>query len=74
MFQSVTTSDNIDIELYVARPDVGVTVRGGLIIVQEIFGVNSQIRSVADKYAQLGYISIAPALFDRFAKKRVELG
>ena len=39
--------------------------RGGLIVVQEIFGVNSHIRSVADGYAADGYLVIAPAFFDR---------
>src|SRR6185503_18590644 len=39
--------------------------RGGLIVVQEIFGVNSHIKSVADGYAADGYLAIAPAFFDR---------
>src|SRR5262249_1339728 len=39
--------------------------RGALIVVQEIFGVNSHIKSVADGYAADGYLSIAPAFFDR---------
>jgi carboxymethylenebutenolidase len=39
--------------------------RGGLVVVQEIFGVNSHIRSVADGFAADGYVAIAPALFDR---------
>src|SRR5450631_4605256 len=47
--------------------------RGGLVVIQEIFGVNSHIRSVADGFAADGYLAIAPALFDR-AKKQVDLG
>jgi carboxymethylenebutenolidase len=39
--------------------------RGGLVVVQEIFGVNSHIRSMADGFAADGYVAIAPALFDR---------
>jgi carboxymethylenebutenolidase len=39
--------------------------RGGLVIVQEIFGVNAHIRRVADGYADDGYYVIAPAIFDR---------
>jgi carboxymethylenebutenolidase len=39
--------------------------RGGLIVVQEIFGVNSHIKSVADGYAADGYLAVAPAFFDR---------
>lgn len=47
--------------------------RGAIVVVQEIFGVNSHIRSVADAYAADGYVAIAPALFDRVAN-HVELG
>jgi carboxymethylenebutenolidase len=39
--------------------------RGGLVVVQEIFGVNSHIRGIADGFAADGYVAIAPALFDR---------
>ena len=38
--------------------------RGALVVIQEIFGVNSHIRGVADGYAADGYLAIAPALFD----------
>jgi carboxymethylenebutenolidase len=38
--------------------------RGGLVVVQEIFGVNAHIRSVADRFAAAGYVAIAPAFFD----------
>jgi carboxymethylenebutenolidase len=47
--------------------------RAGLVVVQEIFGVNEHIRRVADLYAALGFAVVAPALFDR-AEKGVELG
>ncbi|HUO78659.1 MAG TPA: dienelactone hydrolase family protein [Steroidobacteraceae bacterium] len=39
--------------------------RGGIVIVQEIFGVNAHIRAVTEQYAAAGYLAIAPALFDR---------
>ncbi|MCC6534495.1 MAG: dienelactone hydrolase family protein [Burkholderiales bacterium] len=39
--------------------------RGALIVIMEIFGVNSHIKSVADAYAADGYLAIAPAMFDR---------
>lgn len=39
--------------------------RGGLVVVQEIFGVNSHMRSVADSFAADGYVVITPAIFDR---------
>ncbi len=51
----------------------GGAVGGGIVVVQEIFGVNDHIRSVADGYAAEGYLAIAPALFDR-VEPGVELG
>ena len=42
--------------------------RGGVVVIQEIFGVNHHIKSITDRYAQLGYLAIAPALFDRVEK------
>src|SRR3546814_20314112 len=47
--------------------------RGGLVVVQEIFGVNTHVRSVADRYAAAGYVALAPAFFDP-VERRVELG
>ncbi|MEY2580690.1 MAG: carboxymethylenebutenolidase [Ilumatobacteraceae bacterium] len=49
------------------------TTRGGVVVVQEIFGVNGHIRSVADRYAAAGYLAIAPAIFDR-ERPGIELG
>ncbi len=42
--------------------------RGGIVVIQEIFGVNAHIREVADKFAAEGYLAIAPAVFDRIEK------
>ena len=50
------------ISAWQARPHV--TPRGALIVVQEIFGLNSHIRQVADRFANYGYVAVAPALFD----------
>ena len=47
--------------------------RGGLVVAQEIFGVNSHITSVCDAYAEDGYDAIAPALFDRY-ERGVDIG
>lgn len=47
--------------------------RGGLVVVQEIFGVNAHMRSVADRFAAAGYAALAPALFDP-VETGVELG
>ncbi len=55
--------DGQELGAYVARPE-GTPV-GAVVVVQEIFGVNAHIRSVADRVAALGYTAIAPALFDR---------
>src|SRR5271156_3954251 len=56
--------DGHELSAYVARP-TGQAV-GTLILVQEIFGVNAHVRSVADGYAKDGFLVIAPAIFDRF--------
>jgi len=47
--------------------------RGGVVVIQEIFGVNDHIRSVADGFAKDGYLAIAPAMFDR-VQRGLELG
>lgn len=46
---------------------------GGLVVLQEIFGVNDHVRSVVDRYAAKGYVALAPALFDP-VQGDVELG
>jgi carboxymethylenebutenolidase len=73
MGQSIqlTTSRMQCIGAYVAHPD-GVP-KGGLVVVQEIFGVNAHVRSVVDRFARLGYTAIAPAFFDH-VETGVELG
>ncbi|HXP07232.1 MAG TPA: dienelactone hydrolase family protein, partial [Acidobacteriaceae bacterium] len=63
-------SDSHLFDAYVAEPDG--KPRGGLVVVQEIFGVNQHMRSVADRFAQEGFFSVAPALFDR-VEPHVEL-
>ena len=57
------TEDGQTISAYRADPEG--EPRGGLVLIQEIWGVNSHIRNVADGYAAEGYVVIAPALFDR---------
>jgi carboxymethylenebutenolidase len=46
--------------------------RGGVVVIQEVFGLTSHIRRVTEQYAGLGYLAIAPALFDR-VRRNVEL-
>jgi carboxymethylenebutenolidase len=67
----LTASDGHTLDAYVARPRG--TPRGGLVVIQEIFGVNRHIRSVADRFAEHGFLAVAPALFDR-VQKNVDLG
>ena len=59
----MTMSDGVDIALYHAEP-VGER-RGGLVLIQEIFGVTDHIRELCDEYAANGYEVLAPALYDR---------
>lgn len=54
------------------RADPSGKPQGGIVVIQEIFGVNAHIRSVVDKFAQAGYVAIAPAIFD-YAERNVEL-
>jgi len=68
---SLTTSDGHILDAYKATPTGAV--KGGLVVIQEIFGINGQIRRTADYFAEQGYVAIAPALFDR-VEKSIELG
>lgn len=62
-FITLPTEDNVPLRAYRAEPEG--TPRGGVVVLQEIFGVNHQIQSTADRFAQLGYLAIAPAVQDR---------
>ena len=68
---NLNTSGMQCIGAYLAKAD-GVP-RGGIVVVQEIFGVNAHVRAVADGFAALGYTAIAPAFFDH-VETGVELG
>jgi carboxymethylenebutenolidase len=67
----LTTVDGNTLNAYKSEPEG--SPKGAVIVVQEIFGVNDHIRSVADGYAREGYVAIAPALFDR-VREGIELG
>jgi carboxymethylenebutenolidase len=67
---TLKAADGHESDAYVARPE-GEPI-AGLVVVQEIFGVNAHIRSVADSYARDGFLAVAPALFDRI-ERGVEL-
>jgi carboxymethylenebutenolidase len=62
----LTAKDGFKLDAYRADPQG--KPRGGVVVIQEIFGVNHHIKSLTDRYAQLGYLAIAPALFDRVEK------
>ena len=66
-------ADGTTFPAYVAGPAGNPKAKGGLVVLQEIFGVNSHIRSVADGYAADGYFVVAPATFHR-VKAGVDLG
>jgi carboxymethylenebutenolidase len=67
----LATGDGHRLQAYEALPQG--KARGGIVVVQEIFGVNGHIRRVADAYADDGYRVLAPALFDR-VRPGIELG
>ncbi len=60
------TNGNLEIPAYLAMP-VRVESAPGIVVLQEIFGVNSHIRDVTERFAKEGYVAIAPALFHRQA-------
>ena len=65
-WQNLTASDGFRLSAY--RADPASPPRGGLVVAQEVFGVNSHIRAVCDAFAADGYTTVAPALFDRYER------
>jgi len=63
---TLTAADGHELLAYLCEPEG--EPRGGVIIIQEIFGVNAHIRDVTERYAALGYRAISPALYDRFER------
>jgi carboxymethylenebutenolidase len=59
----LTAADGHVFTAYLAEP--AGKPRGGIVVIQEIFGVTRHIRDVAEQYAAAGYLAVAPALFDR---------
>jgi carboxymethylenebutenolidase len=70
-YVKLRAADEHEFSAYVAHP-AGEPI-AGLVVVQELFGVNPHIRSVADGYAKDGFLAVAPALFDRI-QPGIELG
>jgi len=70
-FTTLMARDGHHFRAWLAGP--GTRPRGAVVVVQEIFGVNSHIRAVTEDYAAQGYVAIAPSLFDR-VRRGIELG
>lgn len=68
-YETLMARDGHEFSAYFARP--AGNARGGVVIVQEIFGVTAHIRAVADSYARDGYLAVVPALFDRVGRDLV---
>ena len=68
----LTASDGHKLGLY--RADPAAAPKGGIVVLQEIFGVNKHIREVCDGFAADGYLAVAPALYDRSSVKDCNLG
>jgi len=63
----LTASDGFTFNAYSATPEG--KPRGGVVVIQEVWGLNRWIREVVDRFARHGYLTVAPAMFDR-----VEMG
>ena len=60
---TLTASDGFTLNAYRALPEG--QPRGGVVVIQEVWGLNTWIRSVVDRFARHGYLAVAPAMFDR---------
>ena len=69
MMTELTASDGHTLDCWMTRAEG--KRRGGIVILQEIFGVTDQLKDVAAQYAALGYDVAIPALFDRLKKGAV---
>ncbi|HAO39468.1 MAG TPA: dienelactone hydrolase family protein [Afipia sp.] len=65
MGQTITLTASDGFKLGAYRADPAGAPKGAIVVIQEIFGVNSHIRNICDRLANEGYGAIAPAIFDR---------
>ena len=70
-FATLKAEDGHSFPGYVARPSG--KPRGGVVVIQEIFGVNAHLKQVADGFAKDGYLAVAPDMFHRVVQG-VDLG
>ena len=68
MGQNITLRASDGHELGAYRADPAGPSKGGVVVIQEIFGVNSHIRNICDRLAAEGYAAVAPAIFDRHTR------
>jgi len=70
-FVELTAADGHKLAAYVAQPSG--KARGGVVVVPEVFGVNSHIQQTTDGFAADGYLAVSPAMFDR-AQRNYDTG
>jgi carboxymethylenebutenolidase len=63
---TLTASDGFELGAY--RADPATARKSAVVVIQEIFGVNHHIRAVCDRFADQGYVAVAPAIFDRIER------
>jgi len=63
---TLTASDGFELGAYRCEPQGSAL--GAVVVIQEIFGVNDHIRDVTERFAAVGYLSIAPSVYDRWDK------
>lgn len=66
---TLTAADGHRLQAWVAQPDQ--SPQGGIVVIQEIFGLTDYIRRVTEDFAAAGYLAIAPAMFDRVQPQQV---
>lgn len=59
----LTAADGFELNAYRAVPES--KVRGGVVVIQEVWGLSKFVRGVVDRFAHHGYLAVAPAMFDR---------
>lgn len=62
-------NDGTSLDAYAARPAAAGEITAGILVLQEIWGVNKHIREVTDRFARLGYLALAPDVFHRSAPR-----
>jgi carboxymethylenebutenolidase len=70
-YETLMARDGHAFNAYIAKPSG--TPHGGIVVIQEIFGLTRFVRGVTDSFAAAGYLAVAPALFDR-VRRDIQLG